>query len=155
MNTGQELPDWGFEPISAQCYLGACGIAAVLESGADIVVCGRVADASVCVGPAMYWHGWSRTNLDELANTLMVGHIIECSTYATGGYYSGFKQLGNRDVDMGYPIATIDHKGEVCIVQKNLMPYLIKLTVSSGNNIDGTRERWFSILCNYYQPVTL
>ncbi|KEF56732.1 uncharacterized protein A1O9_06922 [Exophiala aquamarina CBS 119918] len=115
LNTGQDLADWPFDPISAQCYLGAGGIVAVLEAGADIVVCGRVADASVCVGPAMYWHGWTRDNMDELANTLMVGHIIECSTYATGGYYSGFKELGIHDTDMGYPIAAIDHKGEAIV----------------------------------------
>lgn len=110
--TGKDLKDWGHDPICAQCYLGGSGIAAVFAAGADIVVCGRVADASVAVGPAMWWHGWTRDNLDELAGTLMLGHIIECSTYATGGYYSGFKELGIHDTDMGYPIAAIDHKGE-------------------------------------------
>jgi hypothetical protein len=79
------------------------------------VLCGRVADASVTVGAAMWWHGWTRENIPELAAALMIGHIIECSTYATGGYYSGFKDLGINDTDMGYPIAAIDHKGEAVI----------------------------------------
>ncbi|KAK6384722.1 hypothetical protein LTS17_002285 [Exophiala oligosperma] len=118
LSTGESLNDWGLEPICAQCYLGGSGIAAVFSAGADIVICGRVADASVCVGPAMYWHGWTRDNLDELGGTLMIGHIIECSTYATGGYFSGFKQLGVDDTDMGYPIAHIDHKGEAIITME-------------------------------------
>lgn len=42
----------------------------------------------------------------------MVGHVIECSTYATGGYYSAFKDLGGLDLDMGYPIASIEANGE-------------------------------------------
>lgn len=49
----------------------------------------------------MWWHGWKRDNLHELASALTIGHIIECSTYATGGYYSGFKDLGVNDTDMG------------------------------------------------------
>ena len=48
----------------------------------------------------------------------MIGHIIECSTYATGGYYSGFKSLGVKDTDMGYPIAAIDHLGEAVITME-------------------------------------
>ncbi|KAI0174487.1 hypothetical protein BJ166DRAFT_149601 [Pestalotiopsis sp. NC0098] len=109
------IKDWGFEPICAQCYLGGTGIAACFQGGADIVLCGRVADASVTVGAAMWWHGWTRDNIKELAGALMIGHIIECSTYATGGYYSGFKDLGVNDTDMGYPIAAIDEKGEAVI----------------------------------------
>ena len=74
-----------FDPVCAQCYLGGTGIAACLEGGADIVLCRRVADASVTVGAAMWWHGWKREqNINELAAALMIGHIIECSTYATG-----------------------------------------------------------------------
>ncbi|OAA66787.1 hypothetical protein SPI_01363 [Niveomyces insectorum RCEF 264] len=110
------ISEWGFEPICAQCYLGGTGIAACFAGGADIVLCGRVADASVTVGAAMWWHGWTREDhIQELAGALMVGHIIECSTYATGGYYSAFKDLGDKDLDMGYPIAAIDHKGEAVI----------------------------------------
>ncbi|KAM0536457.1 hypothetical protein ACHAP6_007139 [Verticillium nonalfalfae] len=75
-------------------------------------------DASVTVGAAMWWHGWTRENLTELAGALMIGHIIECSTYATGGYYSGFKDLEGKDTDMGYPIAAIDEKGEAIITME-------------------------------------
>lgn len=110
------IQEWGYEPVCAQCYLGGTGIAECFRAGADIVLCGRVADASVTVGAAMWWWGWDRdTHIDELAGALMVGHIIECSTYATGGYYSGFKDLGVQDLDMGYPIASLEKNGE-CVI---------------------------------------
>ena len=48
--TGEDLKDWGYTPIYAQCYLGGAGIAEALSNGADIVVCGRVADAAPAVG---------------------------------------------------------------------------------------------------------
>jgi hypothetical protein len=116
---GKNIQDWGHEPICAQCYLGGTGIAACFAGGADIVLCGRVADASPTVGAAMWWHGWTREdNYQELAGALMVGHIIECSTYATGGYYSGFKDLGVNDTDMGYPIAAVEHSGEAVITME-------------------------------------
>ena len=102
---GKKIQDWGFEPICAQCYLGATGIATCFAgmflppfrfffcvglasradsggvAGADIVVCGRVADASPTVGAAMWWHGWTREeNLQEVATALMVG-TYECSPF--------------------------------------------------------------------------
>ncbi|KAM0818676.1 putative DUF1446-domain-containing protein [Seiridium cardinale] len=88
------IKQWGSKPICAQCYLGGTGIAACFQGGAGIVLCGRVADASVTVGAAVWWHGWTRDNLEELAGALMIGHIIECSTYATGGYYSRIQGSG-------------------------------------------------------------
>src|SRR5246500_2597558 len=39
-------------PLTANAYLGAWGIVDCLASGADVVVTGRVTDASVGVGPA-------------------------------------------------------------------------------------------------------
>lgn len=81
VSTGELLADWKFEPLYAQAYLGGLGIAAALAKGADIVVCGRVSDASPVIGVAYWWHGWSRDQLDELANAFVAGHLIECSNY--------------------------------------------------------------------------
>ncbi|KIH89893.1 hypothetical protein SPBR_00350 [Sporothrix brasiliensis 5110] len=126
------ISEWGFAPLCAQCYLGGTGIAACLAGGADIVLCGRVADASVTVGAAMWWHGWTRADLAALAGALMVGHIIECSTYATGGYYSAFKDLGGHDLDLGYPIAAVDHAGEAVIGMERNRDGLVNIeTVAS------------------------
>ena len=81
--------DLGFEgALTANAYLGGFGIAAALRGGADVVVTGRVTDASLVVGPAAAHHGWTETSYDELAGALVAGHVIECGTHATGGNFS-------------------------------------------------------------------
>lgn len=119
VSTGMKLEDWKFEPIAAQAYLGGLGIAAAFENGADIVVCGRVSDASPVIGAAYWWHRWNRNHLHELANTFVAGHLIECSTYVCGGNWSGFKQLEDKKWhDIGYPIAEISALGQVVITKQ-------------------------------------
>jgi hypothetical protein len=73
------IKDWGIEPICAQAYLGGMGIAEALRDGADIVVCGRVADASPVIGAATWWHNWDREDFDKLAPALIAGHLIVSS----------------------------------------------------------------------------
>ena len=77
--------------LTANAYLGGFGIAAALTAGADVVVTGRVTDASVVVGPAIAHHGWTATSYDELAGAVVAGHVIECGAQATGGNFSGFR----------------------------------------------------------------
>ena len=115
------IQEWAHEPLCAQAYLGGVGIAEALKAGADIVICGRVADASPVVGAAMWWHGWSRTDFGKLANALIAGHLIECSSYVTGGAYSGFKSellQTNNFTNMGFPIAEIGSEGQVVITKE-------------------------------------
>jgi hypothetical protein len=83
--TGEALKDWSYTPIYAQCYLGGAGIAEALQQGADIVICGRVADAAPAVGAGMYWHGWDRQKAwDQIAGSLICGHLIEYAAYVCG-----------------------------------------------------------------------
>ncbi|OJD22522.1 hypothetical protein ACJ73_06130 [Blastomyces percursus] len=120
--TAQNLADWSFEPIYAQAYLGGLGIAAAFAKGADIVLCGRVSDASPVIGAAYWWHNWGREELDKLANSLVAGHLIECSNYVCGGNFTGFKALENSEggwADIGYPIAEISAAGEVVITKQS------------------------------------
>ena len=76
--------------LSANVYLGGFGIAAALEAGADLVVCPRVTDAALVVGPAAWKFGWGRDDYDRLAGAVVAGHIIECGTQCTGGNYAFF-----------------------------------------------------------------
>lgn len=116
--TKEKLGDWPFKPIAAQAYLGGLGIAAALE-GHDIVVCGRVSDASPVIGAAVWWHGWKRDQLDELANTFVAGHLIECSNYVCGGNFTGFREMADQNwLDIGYPIAEISRDGAVVITKQ-------------------------------------
>ncbi|KAH6644287.1 hypothetical protein C7974DRAFT_18016 [Boeremia exigua] len=117
--TGQQLDDWQFEPIYAQAYLGGLGIAHAFEKGADIVLCGRVSDASPLIGAAYWWHKWQQSDLSKLANAFVAGHLSECSSYSTGGNYTGFKDLECLGWEnIGYPIVEISHLGDV-IITKN------------------------------------
>lgn len=118
VHTGVTLADWTFKPIYAQAYLGGLGIAAAFQAGADIVLCGRVSDASPIIGAAAWWHGWDRSRLDCLANALVAGHLIECSSYVTGGNYSGFRTLeASMWEELGYPIADISASGVVVLTK--------------------------------------
>jgi hypothetical protein len=107
-------------PLTANAYLGAFGIAEALRQGADVVVTGRVTDASVVVGPAIHHFGWGRDELDALAGAVVAGHVIECGCQATGGNYSGFRELveaGGADRPLGFPVAEIAADGSSVITK--------------------------------------
>ena len=54
MDTGIDLVDSGRSAVTANAYLGAWGIKAALDLGADVVICPRVTDAAVVIGPAAW-----------------------------------------------------------------------------------------------------
>ncbi|MFI6211889.1 acyclic terpene utilization AtuA family protein [Nocardia brasiliensis] len=103
-------------PLTANAYLGAWGIVECLHAGADIVVTGRVTDASVVVGPAAAHFGWGRTDYDQLAGVVVAGHVIECSTQATGGNFAFFTELADLGRP-GFPIAEIRRDGSSVITK--------------------------------------
>ena len=103
--------------LTANAYLGCFGIVDALERGADIVVTGRVTDAAVTCGPAAWHHGWARDDFDALAGAVVAGHVIECSAQATGGNYSFFEEIPDRDTRprFGFPWAEIAADGSSVI----------------------------------------
>lgn len=109
------------EVVSANVYLGARAIQQGFNGGADIIICGRVADASPVIGAAWYWWSWDETDYDELAGALVAGHLIECSAYVTGGNFAGFDTAasGNLEpfVEPGFPIAEVDRDGSFVITK--------------------------------------
>ncbi len=107
-------------PLTANAYLGAAGIAAALRGGADVVVTGRVTDASMVVGPAMAAFGWGVSAYDRLAGAVVAGHVLECGAHATGGNFSGFRALleaGRCDRPLGFPIAEVYADGSSVITK--------------------------------------
>ncbi|MUL77878.1 acyclic terpene utilization AtuA family protein [Mycobacterium sp. CBMA226] len=102
--------------LSANAYLGAWGIVDCLKSGADVVVTGRVTDASVIVGPAAAHFGWARTDYDALAGAIAAGHVIECGTQATGGNFSFFTEIPDL-IRPGFPLAEISADGSSVITK--------------------------------------
>ena len=111
-----ELKDYSKKPITANAYLGAWGIKEALDNEADVVVCPRVTDAAVVIGPAAWKFNWSRDQYDELAGALAAGHIIECGAQATGGNYSFFQEVPTFD-NIGYPIAEVYEDGSFVITK--------------------------------------
>ncbi|NKY37519.1 DUF1446 domain-containing protein [Nocardia speluncae] len=103
-------------PLTANAYLGAYGIADCLTAGADVVVTGRVTDASVVVGPAIAHFGWQRTDYDQLAGAVVAGHVIECGTQATGGNFAFFTELPDLGRP-GFPLAEIRADGSTVITK--------------------------------------
>ncbi len=104
------------KPVSANAYLGGWGIAEALAAGADVVVTGRVTDASVVLGPAAWWHGWGRDDWDALAGAVVAGHVIECGPQATGGNYSFLDEITDRRYP-GFPIAEVAADGSSVITK--------------------------------------
>jgi len=104
--------------VSANAYLGAEPIAAAVDAGADVVVCGRVADPSLAVGPAMAHHGIAPGDWDRLGATTMAGHLLECGLQVTGGYFAdpGYKDVPGLE-NAGYPVAEVRTDGS-CVIGK-------------------------------------
>lgn len=114
--TGLPLADAGVRPLTANAYLGAWGITEALRAGADVVICGRVTDASLVVGPAAWAFDWATDDWDRLAGAVTAGHIIECGAQATGGNYSFFTEI-ERPVRPGFPIAELRPDGSSVITK--------------------------------------
>ncbi len=116
IDKGKKLDESGYSPLTANAYLGAWGIKEALDKGADIVVCPRVTDAAIVIGPAAWKFNWKRDNYDALAGALAAGHIIECGCQATGGNYAFFKEVESFD-NVGYPIAEIYEDGSFYVTK--------------------------------------
>ena len=114
---GDDVRSLAFEnALTANAYLGGFGIAAALAGGADVVVTGRVTDASLVVGPAVWWHGWGPTAYDALAGAVVAGHVIECGCQATGGNFSGFAGI-ERSRPLAFPLAEVAADGSSVITK--------------------------------------
>lgn len=104
--------------VAANAYLGAIPIAEALAQGAQIVVTGRVADPALALGPLINGLGWSVEDWDLIAAGTMAGHLLECGSQITGGY---FADPGIKDVPdparIGFPIAEVSQKGEVILTK--------------------------------------
>jgi len=112
------------DPLAANAYLGAWGIAACLDAGADVVVTGRVTDASLVVGPCIARFGWRQDDpgaLDALAGAVVAGHVVECGAQVTGGNYAFFTDLLAAGADLrrpGFPVAEVAADGS-CVITKH------------------------------------
>ena len=108
------LPD---DALFANAYLGARPIVDALEAGAQVVITGRVADASLFLAPLIHEFGWAWDDWDRLAAGVVVGHLLECSGQVTGGNYSGAWWENADPMRIGFPIAEVDEDGSAVITK--------------------------------------
>ncbi|WP_327151069.1 acyclic terpene utilization AtuA family protein [Nocardia sp. NBC_01329] len=131
-----------FRPVTANAYLGGWGITRALADGARIVVCGRVADASLVVGAAAWWHGWSRDAWDPLAGALIAGHLIECGTQVTGGNFSGFDSAALSD--LAFPVADIAGDGTVVVSKPEPSGGRVSVDTVTAQLVYEVQGRWYA-----------
>jgi len=115
LDTGAPWSDLPAPALLATAYLGARPIVDALEHGADIVITGRVADASLFLAACAHAHGWKWDDWDRLAAGILVGHLLECSGQSLGGNYSGDWWALPHPWDLPYPIAEVDADGTAVI----------------------------------------
>ncbi len=104
--------------VAANVYLGARQIADALLQGAQIVVTGRVADPALALGPLAAHFGWGWEDWDRLAAGTLVGHLLECGSQVTGGYYAdpGYKDVPCAE-EIGFPIAEVEVDGSFVVTK--------------------------------------
>jgi hypothetical protein len=102
---------------SINAYLGAFPIAAALAAGADIVITGRCVDSAVTLGACIHHFGWNYSDLDKLAGGSLAGHVLECSTQATGGNFTDWQLVADTMEGIGYPIAEVSADGSFIVTK--------------------------------------
>ena len=112
------LPPGDDDVIAANVYIGAKPIADAISAGAQVVVTGRVADPSLALGPLVAHYGWAWDDWDRLARGTLAGHLLECGSQITGGYFADpeFKDVPSPE-NIGFPIAEIELDGSLVITK--------------------------------------
>jgi hypothetical protein len=106
--------------VSANAYLGADAVLLGLQSGADVILTGRVSDPSLFLAPAMHLFGWHPGDHARIAAGTVMGHLLECANQVSGGCFADptrpEKHVPNMD-DIGNPIAEIGANGDLVITK--------------------------------------
>ncbi|WP_311946011.1 acyclic terpene utilization AtuA family protein [Halomonas piscis] len=104
--------------VAANAYLGAEPLLEALHRRAQVVITGRVADPALALAPLRYHHGWAPDDWDRLAAGVLAGHLIECGTQVTGGYFAdpGVKEVPGM-ATLGYPIVEVERDGRLVVTK--------------------------------------
>jgi len=118
LHEGMTIGEVGRPFMGANAYLGADEILPALETGADVVITGRVADPSLFVAPLRRHFGWDADDWGHLGPATAVGHLLECAAQVTGGYFAdpGYKHVDGLAY-VGFPFAEVGADGGACITK--------------------------------------
>ena len=117
LDTGEPIATIRGRIQSANAYIGAFPLAEALATGAHVVLAGRAADPALALAPMVHHFGWSETDWDRLAAGTVAGHIIECSTQATGGNCQVDWQNIPDMANIGYPIVEAEPDGTFVVTK--------------------------------------
>lgn len=144
MSTGETLASLDQPVLCANAYLGARPVVEALNQGADIVVCPRVTDTALVVGPAAWHHGWDPRDWDRLASAVVAGHILECGTQSTGGNYAFFREVKTYR-NVGFPISEMAEDGSFVVTKHEGTGGLVSVgTVKSQLLYETTDARYLT-----------
>ena len=117
LDDGRPLSAHG-EIVSANIYLGADALLPAIDTGATVVITGRVADPSLFAAPITRTLGWDLADRQQAAVAVLAGHLLECGAQVTGGYFAdpGRKDVPGLDA-LGFPIAEISRDGQLAITK--------------------------------------
>ncbi len=117
METGEPLSEIRSQVQSANVYFGGRPVAEALNQGAQIVICGRVTDTGLALGPLIHEFGWAADDWDNLAMGTIAGHTVECGAQCTGGNcLYDWDSIPNM-ADIGYPIIETAGDGSFVITK--------------------------------------
>jgi len=116
LDSGEPLAQIRDRLVTANAYLGARKAAEALRQGADLVICGRLADPSLTVAAAMAQFDWGESDWDRLATATIAGHLIECGTQVTGGISTDWMQLTGQE-DIGFPLVELSEDGRFVVTK--------------------------------------
>jgi Acyclic terpene utilisation family protein AtuA len=117
LDTGAALDEVRDRIVFGVAYLGCAPVVQALQMGADVVITGRVADASLFVAPMVHELGWGMEDWDRLAAGVVLGHLMECSAQSTGGNFSG-DWWNVPDLDRaGYPVCEVSEDGTALLTK--------------------------------------
>ena len=106
----------GYDIVSANAYLGHTGILEALQSGAQVIITGRVADPSLFLAPMMHEFGWQADDFNLLGRGTVIGHLLECGAQVTGGYFAdGIHKKVDGLAAIGHPFADVFPDGSSVI----------------------------------------
>ena len=116
--TQKPVSEFGDRLIAAHAYIAADPIVEALQQGADLVITGRVGDASLFLAPMIHEFGWQANAWDLLARGIVLGHLFECAGQVTGGYFADPPYKVVPDLyRLGFPIAEVSAQGDIIVTK--------------------------------------
>jgi hypothetical protein len=118
LESTQTLDDLQTQLISANAYLGAEALLPALQTDAQVIITGRVADPALFLAPLVHHFGWAADDWTRLGKGVLVGHLLECAGQITGGYFAdpGFKDVPDL-ARLGFPLAEVSATGDAVITK--------------------------------------